>query len=268
MSQAFHLDKKAVADSFGRAASNYDRYALLQREVADRLLSGLDSGSTMPAVADALDLGCGTGYCLGGLGRRVPTAALTGLDISAPMLRVARARQGPRMRYVCGDAETLPFASDAFDLVVSSLAIQWCADLPALFAELRRVARPGARLLLSTFGPRTLRELRRAWAGIDSHVHVNRFQTRAEIEAALRANGLHDAVVSEEERVLHYAGFSALGRELKAIGARNRNAGQPPGLTGRRRLERLRDNFEQERVDGLGVPVTWHLYYLDCRVNK
>src|SRR5690606_1980579 len=149
----------------------------------------------------------------------------------------------PAMDYVCGDAEALPFADASFDLVVSSLAIQWCEDLDALFAELRRVARPGARCLLSTFGPHTLRELREAWASVDGHVHVNRFHGRAEIAAALHAHGL-SADIEEEERVLHYDDFAALGRELKAIGASNRNARQPPGLTGRRRMQRLRENFE------------------------
>lgn len=267
MSQAVRIDKKAVAGSFGRAAADYDRHASLQRQVADRLLDQLPGGLAAPAAI--LDIGSGTGYCTEKLAARFPGGAFCSLDLSPPMLRYARSRHpGRDVGYVCGDAERLPFNENAFDLLVSSLAIQWCADLPALFAELRRVARPGARCLLSTFGPDTLRELREAWAAVDAHVHVNRFSAVDEILTALKAQGIGGARLEDERRILHYPDFAALGAELKAIGARNRNPGQPPGLTGRRRLQQLRECFERDLVPGRGVPVTWQVLYLDFRIDE
>ena len=69
-----------------------------------------------------------------------------------------------RFARVRADAYSLPFRDGAFDLVFSSLMLQWCDDLDAVFAEIARVLRPGGLLLFSTFGPGTLAELREAWA--------------------------------------------------------------------------------------------------------
>lgn len=258
------IDKKAISLSFGRAAPAYDRHASLQRQVADGLLAALPVSDALDSI---LDLGSGTGYCARHLAARFPAAQVVGLDISGPMLRVSREKHaGVPILHVCGDAEALPLAGQSVDLLVSSLAIQWCGNLDALFREIRRVLRPGGSARLSTFGPQTLRELRAAWARVDGHVHVNDFQDARRLQAAALRQGFDRLSLREENRTVHYLDLQALARELKAIGARNLNAGQPRGLTGRGRLEALRRHFQQGLVPALGVPVTWQVFYIDLVV--
>ncbi len=51
-------------------------------------------------------------------------------------------------------------ADGSVDVLFSNLCLQWVEDLPAVFAGFRRVLKPGGLLLVSTFGPDTLHELR------------------------------------------------------------------------------------------------------------
>jgi malonyl-CoA O-methyltransferase len=119
------------------------------------------------------------------------------------------------------------------DLVFSNLALQWCADLPAVLAGFRRVLRPGGRVLFSTFGEATLCELRAAWACADGYSHVNAFVSRASVEAALAVADFGDCRVGGEGKVVSYPGVAALLRELKALGAHNVTRNRPRHLTGK-----------------------------------
>jgi SAM-dependent methyltransferase len=75
-------------------------------------------------------------------------ATVTGLDASTGMLRLARKRLGPDAALHHGDlGEPLPFPDGAFDDVIASLVLHYLEDWTAPLAELRRVLRPGGRLI-------------------------------------------------------------------------------------------------------------------------
>ena len=121
-------DKRQVAASFSRAAATYDAVAELQRGVGDSLLARLPAEL---AVRRWLDLGCGTGHFSRALARRFAEAEGLAVDIAEGMLRHAR-EHGGAQHFIGGDAERLPLRGECCDLLFSSLAIQWCADLPAV----------------------------------------------------------------------------------------------------------------------------------------
>ncbi|MBB1509765.1 class I SAM-dependent methyltransferase [Tessaracoccus sp. MC1756] len=101
------------------------------------------------AVGETLEVAIGTGLNL----PHYPDAvAVTGLDISAPMLDEARARAartGREVTLVEGDAQDLPFADGTFDTVVSTFAMCGVGDDDRALAELVRVVRPNGRILLA-----------------------------------------------------------------------------------------------------------------------
>jgi malonyl-CoA O-methyltransferase len=99
------------------------------------------------------DIGCGTGRHAHRLAAR--GAVVTAVDFSDGMLAKARAKPGAdRVTWVEHDlARPLPLATGAFDRVVCALVVDHVRDLRALFAELGRIARPGAPIVVSVMHP-------------------------------------------------------------------------------------------------------------------
>lgn len=252
------LDKRKVAHSFSRAAHTYDSVANLQRAVGTQLFDNLTADNSVVRV---LDLGCGTGFFSDSLVECFPQADVIGLDIAEGMLAFARAQRATNIQWLCGDAENLPLQSASVDLIFSSLAIQWCENLPGLFRELQRALTPGGKIIFSTLGPTTLHELKSAWQAVDGYVHVNRFQAAQTVRSALVEAGLQIDAWQQENRQLQFERLVELTRELKALGAHNINRGQPGGLTGRAKIEALKKAYETFRHHG-SLPATYEVFYV------
>ncbi len=265
MDEAVLPVRRDVRRAFERAARTYDDAAVLQREVCARLAAHLDPVRLAPRRI--LDLGCGTGHAFGELAARYRGAHLVGVDLAHAMLARSRARAPwwrrlpgvPRPSLACADAERLPLAAGAVDLVFSNLALQWC-DASRVFAESARVLAPGGLVLFSTFGPDTLRELRAAFAAADGAPHVNRFVDMHDLGDALVHAGFADPVMDMELVTLEYDSVGAVLRDLKAIGAVNSLPARSRGLTGRARWRRMTDAYEGLRRGGT-LPATWEVVY-------
>ncbi len=257
------LDKRRMRASFEHAADTYDAAAVLQREIADRLLARLEVVRLRPRAI--LDIGCGTGYDLRQLARRYPRARLFGLDIAETMVQRARGKSGlwgritGRRAFACGDAERLPLAPACVDMVVSNLTLQWC-DPRAVFAEAVRVLRPGGLLMFTSFGPDTLREMRAAWRTVDETPHVHGFIDMHDLGDMLVHAGFADPVMDMEQLTLTYANVKAVMRDLKQLGAHNVALSRARGLTGKTRFARFRAAYESLARDGK-IPATYEVVY-------
>lgn len=254
------LDPRAVAASFGAASRSYDAAAWLQSAARAELLSRLDLLRTPPTAV--LDLGAGTGLAAAEIKRRYRRATVTAADIAAPMLEVARRRSRfwRPIRCVQADARELPFEDARFDLVFSNLMLQWLVPPDAALAEISRVLKPGGLLLLSSFGPETLRELRTAWEAGDAGVHVNDFIDVHDLGSALARAGFIEPVLDVDRHLRHYGDVHTLMRELKALGAHNLDERRARGLTGRGAFQRMNAAYEAQRQPA-GLPVTWQVVY-------
>jgi SAM-dependent methyltransferase len=99
-----------------------------------------------------LDAGCGSGPLSAALRERGATVA--GFDKSAAMLKLARNRLGPDADLRVADlGQPLPYPDAAFDDVIASLVLHYLEDWTAPLAELRRILRPGGRLIASVNHP-------------------------------------------------------------------------------------------------------------------
>ena len=140
---------------FDRIAPRYD--------LLNRVLSfGADVGWRRRAIAlarlgageRALDVGAGTGDLTIGLLRASdPSSAAMALDLSPHMLRVAASRLArtdlaARAATVVGNAESVPLPDLSVDRVISGFTLRNIGDLPRALREMRRVLRPGGRVVL------------------------------------------------------------------------------------------------------------------------
>ena len=269
MSTGDTFDARQVRRAFSRAAPGYEAAAALQREVEAQLLESLEFHAARhgddKVPQRVLDLGSGTGRAATAMRGRWPRAQVLAMDLALPMLREGKTRERwhPLRRgidRVCADARALPLADGSVDVLFCNLCLQWVEDLTAAFAGFRRVLKPDGLLLVSTFGPDTLQELREAFAAADNAPHVSPFASIAQFGDALVHAGFRNPVLDRDVFVNGYDDLPALMRELRAIGATNALASRRHTLTGKARFAAAAGAYEHERRDGR-LPATWEVIY-------
>ncbi|MFT3917744.1 MAG: methyltransferase domain-containing protein [Anaeromyxobacteraceae bacterium] len=245
------VDKRRVRRAFSRAADRYEEHDAVQARVRARVLASLPADARR-----VLDVGAGTGALLARLAGR-PGVRLAAVDLAPGMCAMAR-RAVPGAAVAAGDAEALPFGPGAFDLVVSSSALQWLPRLDGALLEIARVLAPGGAASIALFGERTLHELRAAWDAAGGPRRTHRFASRSDLATALDRSGL-SGVVTEEELVPRYPDARSVLRSLKAIGAQGASPGTG-GLAGRSATHELLRRYDALR-DAEGVPATFHVLH-------
>ena len=238
-----------VGGRFDAAAASYDRFASVQRLVAHRLADRI--AASLPDAGSAplriLEIGCGTGLLTEALRRRLPPATIVATDLAPSMLQACRARLATGS--LAGDDRLLLLAADAmqpavsggFDLLCSSLTLQWLDDPVSSLRTLVRLLRPGGRLHVATLVAGTLAEWRAAHA---SEGLVDGGLAHPPIERLAALGGTWD---TETIAVAHPDGLSFL-RSLRGIGADLPVAGRRP--LGPGALRRVLRRFEAEH-DGV-----------------
>ncbi|WP_196160402.1 malonyl-ACP O-methyltransferase BioC [Reinekea sp. G2M2-21] len=254
------MDKLAVAAQFSQAADHYDEAAHLQRNVADRLLA-LVNRLPVQGQASVADLGTGTGYCLPFLQQRFSPEQLYGLDISSAMLNKA-AQRVARVQLVEADLEQPPFEANSLDLATTSLAVQWLEHPEPFVSRMAQALKPGGYLAVATLGPKTLCELKQAWAQVDGSKHVNDFHHAVDWIEAIWQSELTLELWREERLEVRYDSPLELLQELKTLGANHVDRTEKPKGSHVRRMLRVYDGFT--RNDGR-YPATWDVFYLIAR---
>jgi ubiquinone/menaquinone biosynthesis C-methylase UbiE len=152
------VNTSATAVSFkqygGNAAENYERYFVPTIGMA-WATALLDAAELHPGDR-VLDVACGTGVVTRLTAERVgPDGAVAGLDINPAMLAVARSvpSSGAAIEWHEASAESLPLADGSFDVVLSSLGLQFVPDKTSALREMQRVLAPDGQLAIATVGP-------------------------------------------------------------------------------------------------------------------
>jgi SAM-dependent methyltransferase len=131
------------------------------------------------AGKDVLDIGCGAGPLTELLMRR--GARVSGFDSSARMVEIARDRvghDGSADLRVADLADPLPYDDDSFDVACASLVLHYLADWVDPLSEIRRVLRPGARLVASVNHPLAFALMEKRYFGIEQYEDKHTFDGR------------------------------------------------------------------------------------------
>ena len=153
-----------------------------------------------------LDLAAGTGTS------SVPFvragAQVVSSDVSLGMLAEGK-RRFPDLSFVAGDATALPFADDAFDAVTISFGLRNVVDVDAALLELRRVTRPGGRLVVCEFSHP---------AGAPFRIVYERYLMRALPPIARRVSSAPDAYVYLAESIQDWPNQPELAARIASAG--------------------------------------------------
>jgi len=146
------LDKPArIRDMFAAIVPRYDLVNALMTLGLDRRWRRRTVALAEPRGARILDIATGTGdlafEAVQQEARQVVGADFCPAMVIAATDKARRNGQLGHIDFIVGDAMRLPFADAAFDAIVNGFMLRNVADLPATFAELHRVLKPGGRLV-------------------------------------------------------------------------------------------------------------------------
>lgn len=211
-------DRNQIAAAFA-AAEDYDRHAHIQRIVAERLAERI-AALPLPDAPRVLEIGCGTGFLTEALIARGIGGEWLVSDLSAEMVGrcLARVGEAPGRRFAVLDGEYGDVAARGpFDLICSSLAMQWFDDQGAALARLLEALAPGGHCLFTTLGSGSFVQWRTAHEAEGLDPGTPRFASAEELTAmSPEARAVAHTIETLEE---HHDSALDFMRALKAIGA-------------------------------------------------
>lgn len=247
--------RNRIRDAFA-SAQGYDRHARVQRAVARRLAKRI-AALPLPRHPSILEIGCGTGFLTQALIREGVTGRWLITDIAPGMVERCHTRvgDGEGLRYSVFDGEyDDPGDEGPFDLVCSSLVMQWFDDPASALARMLGRLTPNGHCIFTTLAASSFSEWRRAHEGEGFVCGTPHFQTVAQLEAMhapARCGPFDVAALSEQ-----HTSASNFLHSLKAIGASTAAAGHrplPPAA-----LRRVMRRFEQQGASVTYEVVTGH----------
>ncbi|ASW55427.1 class I SAM-dependent methyltransferase [Plantactinospora sp. KBS50] len=189
-------------------ALHADRYDAVNSGVNRFLLE-----AAAPGERDrVLDVGCGTGQLTRLAAAAAPHGHAVGVDLSAPMLAVARSRAAAdglaNVTFERGDAQVHPFPPGGFDAALSRFGIMFFADPVAAFGNIHTALRPGGRLAFACLTDLDGTDLGTLFAAMAPHLPrptgpagsgPTSFADPERIAAVLGAAGFHDVTCTHVE---------------------------------------------------------------------
>jgi ubiquinone/menaquinone biosynthesis C-methylase UbiE len=182
-------------EAYGLLAPEYD-------STPNPLLS-LEARTLAPLVhsacgRDVVDLGCGTGRWLvefAGIGAR----SVTGIDACPEMLEQAAKKLIGNTRLVLADCASTPLETASCDWILASFLLSYVGDLRRFAAEASRIARPGARLVLSDVHPDTSSYgWRRTFSHAQKTIEIETVTYRiSELKAVMETAGFEETLFCE-----------------------------------------------------------------------
>ena len=254
-----HINKAGVGRSFNKAAENYDSHAGLQQKTACNLIALVEEYAA--DVRIAIDVGSGTGYGVRLLGDKLPEAMVIAVDIAPAMIQ-----RSSSVHKVCADANQLPFKHTCADLIYSSSFVQWCDTPKQLFVHLAELLMPGGWFIFSTYGPKTLHELKTSWAEVDNFPHTLEFPSASKLRTILAMSGFIVYNCTRSLEIIYYEGVEALLNNLKGLGAQNKRNDRRQGLTSASNLQRMKDYYQRHHGISSLVPASYEVLLFAARL--
>ena len=250
-----NINKALVAQRFAKAGHSYVEHALVQQQMSVQLCEYIKMycPQRLPKV---LEIGCGSGHFTQVLQQHVQLEQLFLNDLYAevqqhfPNLKQAEIQ----VSWLMGDIEQLALPTQ-FDAVLSSAALQWMQDLPALFKRIAVALKAHGWLCFSSFGPDNLTEIKQLTGQGLSYFSA------AALQQQLEQKGFEVVLLQQQQTALYFEHPKAILQHLKATGVTATTTAHRWSKQSLQQFYAEYDQFKNEH----GFRLTYHPIYVIAR---
>jgi malonyl-CoA O-methyltransferase len=265
------IDKQSLMKRFSASALEYDQYAMVQKKMAKRVVKEAIKGGEKRENLNILEIGCGTGYLTGILLDKLESPNIVALDIAPGMIAESKKKfEKSGIEFRCEDIETAKL-EEKYDLIVSNATFQWLNDLESTVAKLIGCLREGGKIVFSTFGEGTFKELYDSFekasleSGVSSESRLGQtFYSLTELKQVLeesaRATDTDCGIEVYEE--MEYERFKSAKEflcSIKKIGANNSNRGLR--LKRPKVIKRMIELYDENYRERDGIKASYKCFY-------
>ena len=245
------IDKALVAQRFAKAGQSYVEHAVVQKQISAQLFEYLKVYCPQN-LASVLEIGCGSGNLTHLFQTHFQFEQLFLNDLYADVEQHFSTIQN--IAWLIGDIEqlTLPQSLDA---VISSSALQWMTDLPALLQRIHDSLKPKGYLGFSTFGENNLIEIKKL-----TGQGLNYYSSEV-LKQKLEESGFEIVFIEEEQKHLYFDHPKAVLQHLKATGV---TATAKSHRWTKQSLQQFYSDYQQF-YDEQGFRLTYHPIYVIAR---
>ncbi|WP_424193711.1 methyltransferase domain-containing protein [Ampullimonas aquatilis] len=267
---AAHTSQR-VRQLFERRASRFGETDYLVAEIARRMFEKLAIIKITPQRV--VDAGCGHGLSSMQLQGLYPDSQVLALDMAWQMLQQAQTnlpatasllqrliKRTPVPNLLQADMRHLPLKPQSLDMIFSNLAVHWVADPGQLLKDWASSCKTGGLVMLSCFGPDTLKELRSAYAQLGRAERINPFVDMHDWGDLLVEAGFGTPVMDMEKIIVTYDDASKLLADVRLLGAATLPDAQA-GLKGRGYQKKLLATLESQRNTNGKLTLTYEILY-------
>lgn len=250
--------KAKIATAFGKVPDYYDEQAVVQKEVADRLIASLQPWRDIIPSGPIIELGCGTGFVTKGVADLYPEREIQVTDLSEEMVDFCSQKFSDHENLVfrVQDAEKPPYDEPHYAMTVSGFTAQWFKDPAQTLGQWLQATKPGGLLLASFPGNESFPEWRNHCEELGIPFTGN---SLPDVEEMVVKMSVGPAQVDYYEDTITQTYDSARDffRELKNMGAGTQREGR--SLTPKE-LSMLIDHWDSSTDDK--VKVSYHIVFL------
>ncbi|GED67507.1 malonyl-[acyl-carrier protein] O-methyltransferase [Brevibacillus reuszeri] len=266
------MGRTVVGSRFSAKAQSYEKYALVQKQMATGLFEMVKESACTTNVRHMLEIGCGTGGLTCLARKHFQEASYQAIDVASGMLQKAKERLA-KLHLSCSflqeDAEDWVWRQPAGsqDLILSGACFQWFTQPERTLRGLYRLLRLEGNLFFSTFGSATFCELHDSFAyahaslGEPNVRHGLYLMDASEWSEMIGRAGFRDIRVSSQKVILTYPTVMDFLHAVKAVGA-NASHDQTGGLGSRKLMLEMMRSYERIYGSEQGVPVTYEIVYV------
>lgn len=217
------FNKKKRIRRFNEIASQYNRYAIVQKKMAYQLIQHLFDHNSSPEVV--VEWGCGTGYLTQLLLDLFSPHRLIAIDFAKKMIQQAKAHvSSPNVKWVIGDIEEHMWTESLVDLIVSNSVLHWIAQPDLLVQQAWGKLQVHGQFVHTVMGPDTFQELRALLQQVEWELGVNLIDSQGFLRSAeewkkiYQQAGFHEIEVIENWQRVEFIDCGEFFRTLQGLG--------------------------------------------------